>query len=91
MGGDAMIIARNVTVELTCTAPAGPILPAWFVNGTVVNTLGQCYRSITNGRELTATLMIDCCHTCYPLNMVCKVFTEGQLLTMHNTTLTIRG
>ena len=89
-GGNAVMVAHNVTVEITCTGTTLP--PTWFVNGTVVGTRGYSYRSDTNGMELTTTLMIDGNHACDPLNMVCKVLAEGgQLLFRHIDTLSFRG
>ena len=92
--GDAIIVAHNVTVNITCTAPNGRILPTWFVNGTTVLTSGYRYRSIiTTGRELTAILIIDGNHISDILNIHCEVYmTEKQeFLPMHNTTLKIQG
>ena len=87
---DAVIIATNVTTMLTCSAPNGLFPPTWLVNGSGVGALGhQGYRSITNG--MLATLTFDGNHTYDSLNVVCKVFKEGQFLTKINMTLTTRG
>ena len=85
-----LIVAHNVTIEIKCTAPT--IVPTWFVNGAAVGADGYSYWSASNGRGLTATLMINGNCTCDPLNMVCKVFTgEPELLSRHNTILTFQG
>ena len=92
--GGAIIVAHNVTVNFTCTAPNGRILPTWFVNGRTVLTNGHNYRSIINtGRELTATLIIDGNHISDTLNIHCEVYMveRQEFLPMHNTTLTIQG
>ena len=92
--GGAIIVAHNVTVNFTCTAPNGRILPTWFVNGRTVLTNGYSYRSIINtGRELTATLIIDGNHISDTLNIHCEVYMaeRQEFLPMHNTTLIIQG
>lgn len=92
--GDAIIVAHNVTVNFTCTAPNGRILPTWFVNGRTVLTNGRGYRSIINtGRELTATLIINGNHISDTLNIHCEVYMaeRQEFLPMHKTTLIIQG
>ena len=85
-----MTIASGVTIQFICSAPNDRFPPTWLVNGTAVGTIGHdgC-RSIISGRE--ATLTIDGNRTLDSLSVVCEVLKGEQLLTMHNTTLTIQG
>ena len=92
IGGDAMIVAHDVTLQLTCTGET--FQPTWFVNGTVVVTAGHCYTPITpfvDGNELIYTLQIDGNRTCGAMNIFCKAFRRGQLLIIHNISLTFQG
>ena len=94
VSGNALNIAHNVTITFTCTTN-GRRTPDWFVNGTVVLTSGDRYRSSTrNGiHNKTATLTINgsCIHS--TLNIYCEVYNmiKHQFLQMHMTTLTIQG
>ena len=85
-----MIIAPGVTIQFICTAPNDRFPPTWLVNGAAVGAVGHNdYRSIISGR--VATLTIDGSRTFDFLSVVCKVLKGEQLLTMHNSTLTIQG
>ena len=62
ISGDVMTVAPDVTVEFTCSGPVSVIQPTWFLNGTFVETEGNCYRSrLRRLGELnaTATLTIN--------------------------------
>lgn len=95
ISSNAMIVADNVTITITCTAPNVHYPPTWFVNGAAVLTTGDRFRSriINTGRELTTTLMINGNLICDTLKIHCEVYIteEQQLLSVHNTTLTIHG
>ena len=92
--GDAVIVAYDVSVELTCTA-SGRRTPDWFVNETEVVTEDPRYGLSTsiNGVNKTATLAINGSHTRDTLNIHCEVYstTEQRFLTMHNYTLMFQG
>ena len=90
---DAVIVAHNTTINLTCTA-SGPRTPDWFVNEEEVATNGDRYRvSTSNGRDKTATLTINGNRTCDTLNIYCEIYVsvEQQFLTLYSTTLMIQG
>ena len=95
ISSNAMIVADNVTITITCTAPNVRYPPTWFVNGAAVLTTGDRFRSriINTGRELTTTLMINGNLICGTLKIHCEVYIteKQQLLSVHNTTLTIHG
>ena len=93
-GHDVLIVADNTTVNLTCVD--GIYYPTWFANGTTVRTDGQSgYRSSfsINDGNVTATLTVNGNRICGTLNVYCKVYVTDtqQLVSMHNTTLIIRG
>ena len=95
ISGDVMTVAPDVTVEFTCSGPVSVIQPTWFLNGTFVETEGNCYRSrLRRLRELnaTATLTISGNYdTCGDFNIYCRIFRDSQFLYLHNTTLTVQG
>ena len=93
--GDAVIVARNTTINLTCTA-SGHRKPDRFVNEIAVVTSlkenGYTEFSTRNGVDQTATLTINGNLTCETLNVYCEVITtERQFVYMHNTTLRFQG
>ena len=93
-GRDVLIVADNTTVNLTCVD--GIYYPTWFANGTTARTNGQSgYRSSfsINDGNVTATLTVNGNRICGTLNVYCKVYVTDtqQLVSMHNTTLIIRG
>ena len=93
-GHTILTVAHNTTINLVCTD--GTSFPTWFVNESTVGTEGQCSRSnfISNGGIMvTAILTIDGNCVCGTLNMHCEAYIaeERQLVSLHNTTLTIQG
>ena len=95
ISGDVMTVAPDVTVEFTCSGPASIIQPTWFLNGTFVESEGNCYRSrLRRLRELntTATLTISGNNdACDNFKIYCRIFMDSQFLYLHNTTLTVQG
>ena len=95
ISGDVMTVAPDVTVEFTCSGPASVIQPTWFLNGTFVETDGNCYRSrLRRLGELngTATLTISGNYdACDNFKIYCRIFRDSQFLYLHNTTLTVQG
>ena len=91
-GRTVLTVAHNTTVNLVCIDRDGSHNPTWLVNGTRVGTEGRCSRSSLNhGGMATATLTIDGNCTCDTLNIHCDIIEERQLVSLHNTTLTIQG
>ena len=91
-GRDVVIVARNSTVNFTCTD--GIYNPTWFVNESTVGTEGRDYRTIIEGtEEVTATLTINGNIICDTLNIHCEAYVseEGQYLSMHNTSVKVQG
>ena len=95
ISGDVMTVAPDVTVEFTCSGPVSVIQPTWFLNGTFVETEGNCYRSrLRRLGEInaTATLTINGNNdACVDFNIYCRIFRDSQFLYLHNTTLTVQG
>ena len=95
ISGDVMTVAPDVTIEFTCSGPVSVIQPTWFLNGTFVETEGNCYRSrLRRLGELnaTATLTISGNYdACVDFNIYCRIFRESQFLYLHNTILTFEG
>ena len=90
VGGKAVIVAHNATVELICTT-SGRRTPDWYVNGSTVLTTGESYRSTSSmdgAGNLIATLTINGNRVCGTMNIHCETSGEQQL---HRTTLTFRG
>ena len=87
-GAADMILASDVTVQLTCT---GPGLPTWFVNGIYAAEPQVDFSEA--GRELTAaTLTISGNHTRDTVHIYCVVVVrESQLLYQHNISVTFQG
>ena len=89
-----MIVAPGVTVEFTCTGPQGEFPPTWLLDGRAVATESDCYKSRlseSEGPNATATLTINCNHTCNMFTIWCRIKIESQFLYLHNTTLVVQG
>ena len=90
-----MIVAPDVTIEFTCSGPVGSFQPTWFLNGTFVESDGNCYRSrlrIPGRLNATAILTINGNNdSCGDYKIYCRIFTESQFLYLYNTTLTVQG
>ena len=54
-----MTVAPDVTIEFTCNGLVSVIQPTWFLNGTFVESDGNCYRSrLRRLGELNATAIL---------------------------------
>ena len=88
-GADVALVnvARNTTIELTCSDPNG-FLPSWFMNGVVV--FGDHYSSSSdvNTGVVTGTLTINGNLTYGAFNVYCSLHND-QIL--HNTSVTVQG
>ena len=91
--GDVVTVTHNATINLACIV-SGHRTPYWYVNETVVATMGDRYRvSTSNGVDKTAVLTINGNLTRETVKVYCEVYntTEQRHVHMHNTTLRFKG
>ena len=95
ISGDITTVAPDVTIEFTCSGPVSVIQPTWFLNGTFVESEGNCYRSrLRRLGELNATAILTVSgnyDACRNVNIYCRIFRESRFLYLHNTTVTVQG
>ena len=97
VGDNRVIIAHNAaTVNFSCTASNGRIPPNWFVNGTVVYTNGDRYRT-TSSMDSTGnpmnTLTINGNQIPETWNIHCEVWISEppHMTTLYGITLVFQG